>query len=69
MMIKILQNKFQENNWWCKKNQEVDNNFKKNSKSLRKENSRKEKKVKCKNKFFKKLLKMKSLKNLIKVRK
>jgi len=29
MMLKILQNKFQENNWRFKKDHEVDNNFKK----------------------------------------
>jgi len=42
-MIKILQNKFKENIWRFKKDQEVDNNIKKNLKSLRNENSRKEK--------------------------
>ena len=42
-MIKNLQNKFKENIWRFKKDQEVDNNFKKEFKSLRNENSRKEK--------------------------
>ena len=42
-MIKILQNKFKENIWRFKKDQAVDNNFKKNLKSVRNENSRKEK--------------------------
>jgi len=42
-MIKISQNKFKENIWRFKKDQEVDNNFKKEFKSLRNENSRKEK--------------------------
>jgi len=42
-MIKILHNKFKENIWRFKKDQEVDNNFKKNLKSVRNENSRKEK--------------------------
>ena len=42
-MINILQNKFKENIWRFKKDQEVDNNFKKELKSLRNENSRKEK--------------------------
>jgi len=36
MMIKILHNKFQENNWRFKKNQEVDNNFKKEFKKFKK---------------------------------
>ena len=42
-MIKILQNKFKENIWRFKKDQAVDNNFKKNLTSVRNENSRKEK--------------------------
>ena len=42
-MIKILQRKFKENIWRFKKDQEVDNNFKKEFKSLRNENIRKEK--------------------------
>jgi len=36
MMIKILQNKFQENNWRCKKNQKVYNNFKNEFKKFKK---------------------------------
>ena len=35
-MIKILQNKFQENIWRFKKYQEVDNNFKKEFKKYKK---------------------------------
>ena len=42
-MIKILQRKFKENIWRFKKDQEVDNNFKNEFKSLRNENIRKEK--------------------------
>ena len=42
-MIKILHNKFKENIWRFKKDQEVDNNFKNEFKSLRNENIRKEK--------------------------
>ena len=42
-MIKILQKKFKENIWRFKKDQEVDNNFKNEFKSLRNENIRKEK--------------------------
>jgi len=35
-MIKILQNKFQENIWRFKKDEEVDNNFKKEFKKFKK---------------------------------
>jgi len=35
-MIKILQNKFKENIWRFKKDQEVDNNFKKEFKKFKK---------------------------------
>jgi len=35
-MIKILENKFQENIWRFKKDQEVDNNFKKEFKKFKK---------------------------------
>ena len=41
-MSKILQKPFQEHNLRFEKDQEVDKNFKKNWKSLRKLNSRKE---------------------------
>jgi len=43
VVIKILQKKFQENIWRLKKDQEVDNNFKKEFKKFMNENSRKEK--------------------------
>ena len=36
MMSKILQKLFQEHNSWFEKDQEIDKNFKKNWKSLRK---------------------------------
>ena len=42
-MIKILQNKFKENIWRFKIDQEVDNNFKKEFKKFMNENTRKEK--------------------------
>ena len=42
MMINIFQDKIQEYNQRLKKDQEDDNNFKKELKKLRKENSRKE---------------------------
>ena len=35
-MIKIVQNKFRENIWRFKKDQEVDNNFKKEFKKFKK---------------------------------
>ena len=35
-MIKILQNKIQENNWKFKMDQELDNNFKKEFKKFKK---------------------------------
>ena len=38
MMIKILQNKFQENNQRFKKDQQVNNNFKKEFKEIKKTN-------------------------------